>query len=251
MAILSDRLDALAKQINEGETMADIGTDHGFLPIYLHTQGISPKVVMTDVSAKSLSKARENGEGVKGLPDSSYRCGDGLAPIQPGEVDAVVLAGMGGMLMVEILTADLPKSRSIGKFVLQPRNHAEALRRFLALNGFSIAREVLVREGRHLCEIIVASPNQTKPMTPDDDPNRWTDAGWPVSDIRWEVPPMYAESHDPLTTEYLHKKFEREKRVMRDLHKAKTLDGARLQQQEVRIAYLKSLMKKRGVADEI
>lgn len=251
MAILSDRLDTLAQQINEGETMADIGTDHGFLPIFLHSQGISPLVVMTDVSEKSLSKARENGQAIPDLPESSYRCGDGLAPIKPGEVDVVVLAGMGGMLMADILSADMPKSRTIPKFVLQPRNHAEALRRCLALNGFSIIKEVLVRERRHLCEIIIASPDQIKSASKTNDLIGWTDVGWPAGDIRWEVPPMYAEINDPLAKEYLHRKWEREKRVLRDLHKAKSVDEIRLAKQAERIAYLGHLYEKRVTDDEI
>lgn len=239
MAVLSARLKTLAQQINEGETMADIGTDHGFLPIYLHTHSISPKVVMTDVSDKSLSKARENGQGIPGISDSSFRCGDGLSPIHAGEVDAVVMAGMGGMLMVEILSADLSKAKTIAKYVLQPRNHAGALRSFLAQNGFSITKEVLVREGRHLCEIILASPIQG------------TLLDWPALDIRWEVPLSYGKINDPLADEYLHRKMEREKRVLRDLHKAKSLDHDRVQMQYFRIEYLKNLIETRRSKDEI
>ena len=245
MAVLTDRLNALAQQINEGETMADIGTDHGFLPIFLHADGISPKVVMTDVSEKSLSKAKENGRGVTGLDDSSFRCGDGLAPIGHGEVDAVVMAGMGGVLMVEILSADLPKSRSMAKFILQPRNRAHVLRRWLAHNGFSIVKEVLVRERHNLCEIIVASPDGAGPE------QNWVDKAWPDRDIRWEVPPMYESTDDPLAEEYLHRKLEREKRVLREVRKAQSLNLERLKELDDRIAYLKDLWGKRRSTNEV
>jgi tRNA (adenine22-N1)-methyltransferase len=189
-----------------------------------------------------LSKARENGHGIPGIDDSMFRSGDGLSSIQPGEVDVVVMAGMGGVLMVEILSGDLMKARTFAKYVFQPRNHAEVLRCFLAQNGFAVTNEILVREGRHLCEIIVASPGE--------DRNLWTCMNWPAWDVRWEVPPMYASVPDPLALEYLHRKLEREKRVMRELRKAKSLDEIRLTLQAARIAYLKNLYETRQANDE-
>ncbi len=246
MAMLTGRLEALAQQIKPGETMADIGTDHGFLPILLFEQGTCPKVIMTDVSEKALARARRHGEGITGLSDTNYRAGDGLSPINPGEVDAVVLAGMGGILMTAILAADLPKAKTISKFVFQPRNHPEVVRLWLIRNGFSILNECLVRERRNLCEIIVASPNKALKML-----SAGTEITWHDEDIRWEIPPWFAELPDSLATEYLHKKLERELRVLREVKKSQAPNLERQHALDLRIEYLKILCEKRESNDAL
>lgn len=155
---LSQRLDKIAGRIEKGEKVADIGTDHGYLPLYLYEKGISPKVIMADVSKGSLAKAenscKEHAPGEK----FDLRLGDGLDVIKKGEVDAVVIAGMGGILISEILDWDLEKSYSIKKFVLQPRNNVGHLRKWLFKNGFEIVAEDLVAEGKVICEIITCVP---------------------------------------------------------------------------------------------
>jgi len=258
MAILTGRLEALAEQIKPGETMADIGTDHGFLPIALFQRGTCPTVIMTDVSKKALAKAREHGEGILDLSDENYRSGDGLAPISPGEVNVAVLAGMGGILMTSIMAADLVKSKTIPKFIFQPRNHPEVLRHWLIHNGFSILRESLVRERRNLCEIIVASPSPDleslhvgSEIMAEIATEIRAEISWPEGDIRWEIPPWYAKLPDPLAKEYLHKKLERELRVRREIQKGQAPDSIRLEQLTSRIGYLRDLYEKRESNDSV
>ena len=79
--------------------MADIGTDHGFLPVYLWEAGISPHVIMADISRGSLDKARDNCEMLHPGQDFDLRLGSGIEVLADGEVDAVAIAGMGGILM--------------------------------------------------------------------------------------------------------------------------------------------------------
>ncbi len=244
MAMLTGRLEALSQQIKPGETMADIGTDHGFLPITLFTRGTCPKVIMTDVSDKALAHARSNGEDVVGLSDENYRTGDGLSTIKPGEVNVVVLAGMGGILMTSIMAADLSKAKTISKYVFQPRNHPEILRRWIFQNGFSIQNECLVREKRNLCEIIVATTNHT-----DQSLFNGYNITWTEEDIRWEIPPWFATLLDPLAKEYLHKKLEHELRVQRELQKSQITNTKRQQIVELRIDYLRKLCEKRDSND--
>ena len=94
MIKLTDRLQVLADQIKQNETMADIGTDHGFLPIYLWENEISPKVIMADISPGSLEKARVN--CYENYPNEKFdlRLGNGIQILENGEVDAVVIAGI-------------------------------------------------------------------------------------------------------------------------------------------------------------
>ena len=145
MIVLSERLQEMANNIDKGEKVADIGTDHGYLPLYLYERGISPVVILTDVSKGSLDKAIENftklignkdydlGSKSGSEPDSkldsksdskpgmdgpneitasnpSFRLGDGLEPLEYGEVDAITIPGMGGLLMTEIMDWDFSKT---------------------------------------------------------------------------------------------------------------------------------------------
>lgn len=143
---LTNRLKAIALEINQGETMADIGTDHGFLPLFLWQSGKCPKVIMTDVSQGSLQKAIDNCE--KEQPGKLFDCrlGDGLQVVGRGEVDTVVIAGMGGILISEIMGEDLEKTKTFPKFILQPRSAIGELRHWLFHHGFSIEDESLVRK---------------------------------------------------------------------------------------------------------
>ena len=121
--------------------MADIGTDHGFLPVALWEQGVCPKVILADVNQGPLDKAKSN--AAESHPDANfdYRLGDGLQVIQPGEVDVIVIAGMGGILISEILTAAPWVKNEKYKLILQPQSHDEVLRAWLWDNGFEICEE--------------------------------------------------------------------------------------------------------------
>lgn len=173
MVKLSPRLKRIAEEIEKGETMADIGTDHGFLPVYLIEEGISPSVILTDISPGSLEKGREDARMCRGtLEGMRFLLGDGISVLNPGEVDAVVIAGMGGLLMTSILGEDLERSRSFRKYILQPRNNAGRLRAWLRQNGFFIQKEQIVRERRHLCLIFTVTPGMridSRPFSIEDD----------------------------------------------------------------------------------
>jgi tRNA (adenine22-N1)-methyltransferase len=153
MAKYTERIRRLASHVAPGERVADIGPDHGYLGIWLARQGVAERVIMTDIAAGPLAIARRNAEEYGGF---DFRLGDGLAPLEPGEVDTVVIAGMGGETIIGILEADPDKTRSFAKYVLQPRTKAELLREWLAGAGFRIIAEETVPERGRPCEIIVA-----------------------------------------------------------------------------------------------
>jgi len=202
MVRLSERLKLIADEIIEGETMADIGTDHGFLPIYLWETGKCPHVIMTDVSRGSLDKALADC-GVE-HPDEKFdlRLGDGLKVIGQGEVDDIVIAGMGGLLIGDIIEDDLTKSRSYKRFILQPRNNIGRLRNRLRTLGFMVTRESLVREGRFIWEILTVEP---------DPVNQGEVREYSACD---DFPDTLAEFRNPLTAEYLEKKLALEEKIL-------------------------------------
>ena len=233
MIKLSSRLNTIAEEIEMGETMADIGTDHGFLPVFLWEKGICPKVVMTDVSSGSLAKARLNCQTIHPEADFDLRLGNGLEVLEPGEVDAVVIAGMGGILMTEILGADIEKAWSFKKIILQPRNRIGQLRFWLYDNCFSIINEKLVREGKFICEVLTAVPKEvaiTRDLSADD--------------IEYEFPHKLIDFKNDLTEEYLQKKLELEKQIFVSMSSAKQEDLCGLRRQKYRVEYLQNLLRR-------
>lgn len=213
MIKLSDRLQAIAAFIKPGETVADIGTDHGFLPMSLYEKGISPHVVLCDINEGPLEKAKGNIQ--EHFPGNSFdlRQGDGLSPLKAGEVDAIVIAGMGGLLISDILGKDIDKTNSYKKFILQPRNGQNKLRDWLYDNHFDIIDETLVKEGKYICEIIVAVPLPIHGGKKDQQE---------ASQIDLEFSPILFANKDPLLEEHINNKIKIEKKIIRDI-----LDGSK------------------------
>lgn len=235
MIKLTERLKCLADQIEQNETMADIGTDHGFLPIYLWENEISPKVIMADISAGSLEKARCNCEELYPDVDFDLRLGNGIQILENGEVDAVVIAGMGGKLMAQILEEDMEKTRSIRKLIMQPRNGQGKLRYWLIKNGFSIVKESLVREGKYICEIITAVPEMV------DNNISYEIDGCDKNSMEYETPPWIVTAGE-LAEPFIQNKIKIEEYALNGILKAESVDEDREAVTRARIEYLKSLL---------
>ncbi|GHV33789.1 hypothetical protein FACS18949_08650 [Clostridia bacterium] len=138
-------MQAAADFIPHGLCVVDVGSDHGKLAAYLAARG--HKVIATDINPAPLEKCRA---AVGELADC--RLGDGLSAVSPGEVDAIVIAGMGGETIVDILRAS-PWSR--GKIcVLQPASKAERLRRFCYESGYAIERETVIFDAGRWCPVL-------------------------------------------------------------------------------------------------
>jgi tRNA (adenine22-N1)-methyltransferase len=151
LAKYTDRIRKIASYVDAGESVADIGPDHGYLSIWLVREGVSPRVIMTDIAEGPLEIARGNAERY-GVTD--LRLGDGLEPLLPGEVDAVVIAGMGGETIIGIMEADPAKTASFPKYILQPRTKADVLRAWL-VERYEIVADIVAEERGRPCPILV------------------------------------------------------------------------------------------------
>lgn len=166
--MLTERLRAVALHV-VGTRLADIGTDHAYLPIALLEDGRIEWAVASDLNEGPLESARTNARD-KGYADQvDARLGNGLASIAPGEADTIAIAGMGGLLIAEILETGVEVARSARRLVLQPMNARAELRRYLVTHGYEIVDETLAREGDKFYEIIVAEPTSGTPHQDFDD----------------------------------------------------------------------------------
>lgn len=209
MISLSKRLQVIADYIDKGDSVADIGTDHGYIPIYLFQNNISDRIIMTDVNCGPIKTANKNATKYLGMHSIEMRVGDGLAVIGEKEVDVVVIAGMGGLLIRDILQADIKKALSFKKLILQPRNAQDKLRKWLACNGFYIEDETLAREGKFICEIMKVVRGCEN-----------------VSDeIFYEIGQRLVEKNDPLLMEFIDRKISVEEKIIFCTRDAKSADA--------------------------
>lgn len=144
--VLTKRLKMIADMVTMGNRLVDVGCDHGYLPLYVLQQGISPSVIAMDINKGPLDAARKNVEEA-GLSESiQLRLSDGLKEYQPGEGDTLVCAGMGGPLMERILTEGFDKAMGLKELILQPQSEIPQFREFLRRNGLRIVEEDAVEE---------------------------------------------------------------------------------------------------------
>ena len=163
---LTPRLRAAAELVPEGARLADVGTDHGYLPAWLLLEGRIPRAIAADLRPGPLDRARQTAEkyGLTGRMD--FRLCDGLSGVAPEEVDAVVIAGMGGETIAAILEAAPWTATGERLLVLQPMSAQPYLRQWLQAHGYAIGREVLAREGETLYTILLVRHGPMPPLTP-------------------------------------------------------------------------------------
>ena len=151
MAIrLSKRLTALANMVTDGNRLADIGTDHGYIPIYLCQTGKIPSALAMDIGKGPLQQAQTH-IAEHGLSEQiKTRLSDGMAALQFGEADTILIAGMGGGLVMKILSEGAEKLTGKEELILQPQSELPAFRRFLRAEGYlTLDENILCEEGKY------------------------------------------------------------------------------------------------------
>lgn len=144
--VLSKRLGAIAGMVTTGSRVCDVGCDHGFVPIWLAEHGISPKVLAMDVRSGPLGAAKEH-IAERGLDSCiETRLSDGLHNYNIGEADTLICAGMGGGLMLRILSEEPDKTASFRELILQPQSEIEQFRAGLRQMGYRIVDEIMIEE---------------------------------------------------------------------------------------------------------
>ncbi|EGT4136530.1 SAM-dependent methyltransferase [Clostridium perfringens] len=194
---LSKRLKRIAEHVDKCESVADIGTDHGYIPIYLVKEGICKKAIASDINKGPIEKAKVNVafEGVS----NKIKCllGPGLNPLKVGEVNGVILAGMGGNLTRDILLADMEKVKKYDFIILQPAQNPEVLREFLYKNDYEIIDEDLIKDEGRFYELFKVKYNENSEKLVFED------------ELEYEVSPLLREKNHPLFNEFIEEKINR------------------------------------------
>lgn len=203
---LTPRLLTIANFVSKDSVVADIGTDHGYIPVYLIKKQISKKVIAADINKGPLLSAQKTVRE-HGLEDFiETRLGNGLQPIDKNEVDTVIIAGMGGMLIRDILMDKKEVTNSVKRFILQPMTAQEELRRWLVQNNFKIIDEKLSCEGDKIYEIMVVE--QGKQEIDEE--------------IYFVVSKKLIEEKDPLVESFVKKHIRKQENIIKSLMNQET-----------------------------
>ena len=203
---LDARLRAVADFVPKGSRVADVGTDHGHLAIALVQEGVAPFAIASDKNEGPLEAARRAVYEAGLAERISLRLSDGLAKVAAGEVDAAILAGMGGALMAAILSASPAVVERLSTLVLQPQGAAAELRRWLYQNGWHIADEALALADGRIYEIIQAK--QGKRRMPKN--------------ILLEIGPVLCKKKPPLLRHHIEGLLFAQRRALAGMEKSET-----------------------------
>lgn len=221
---LQPRLQCIADCVPQGTRLADVGTDHGYLPVWLLQNGRIGHAVASDINAAPLEHARRTAAeyGVSACLD--FRLCAGLDAVAPDEADTVVIAGMGGETIITILGAAGWDWQGV-TLLLQPMTKAELLRPWLTGHGFCIVSERLVRDKGTIYTVIEARAGQSAPLAAAE---AWCGVGL---------------LHDPLYGAYASERASKLEFAAAGMQKGKDADEAAIAALEADAAALRQKVK--------
>ncbi len=216
---LSERMLAIAQMVSPGMRVCDVGCDHGFISLYLVEEEIVPSVLAMDIGKGPLQQAQRHIEEA-GLQDRiTTRLSDGLKQYREGEADCLIIAGMGGPLMQEILSNQ--KVEDFKEIILAPQSEICEFRKFLADHGFEILEENMVFEdGKYYpmmkVHLVVKGEESRKvPSIP----------GTRDEEVAYRFGPLLLEQKHPILRQYIHKE---ERKNIAILNALRDYEGERI-----------------------
>ncbi|WP_315071084.1 class I SAM-dependent methyltransferase [uncultured Clostridium sp.] len=197
---VSKRLAWIMEKMDKVQVVMDVGTDHGYIPINLVKSDIVNKVIASDINKEPLNKARINAS-LEGVIDKiDLRLGGGLEPLRIKEAEVVLIAGMGGNLIRDILEKDLEKVKHLKYLLLQPAQNPEILREYLYNNDYEIIDEDICLDENKYYEIFKVRYKKRDYIS--------------LENIFYEISPIMLNRKLPLLKAYIESKIEKNKRIM-------------------------------------
>ncbi|WP_035343588.1 tRNA (adenine(22)-N(1))-methyltransferase [Alkalihalobacillus hemicellulosilyticus] len=206
---LSERLLAVAEQVPEGAKLADIGSDHAYLPCYLSLQNKVQFAVAGEVNEGPYQSAKAQVKRLRLEGDISVRKGDGLHVMMPGEVDVITICGMGGGLISTILEEGKDKLEGITRLILQPNVTAHLIRNWLRRRNWKLIDESILEEDGKIYEILVAERGDDQEVYLDNE------------EVKMLVGPYLMKEKSTVFRKKWELEIEGWKRIIRSLEKAK------------------------------
>lgn len=201
---LSKRLMCIVNNMDKCESVIDVGTDHGYIPIYAVKNKICTKAIASDINKGPKEKAESNVR-FEGVSDKiQCRLGAGLATVRLGEVEAAIIAGMGGNLIRDIIVQDIKKVQKFKYMILQPAQNAEILREFLYKGPFEILKEDLVIDENIFYEVFKVKYNK----------NKIDEVKVKEDSFYYEVSTRLIEDKHPLIKDFIENKLDRYKTIL-------------------------------------
>lgn len=229
MTLLSKRLQAVYQMVDANTRVADIGSDHAYLPVELIEEKVANYAIAGEVAKGPMSRSKEDVEKF-GLSDKiDVRLGDGLAVIKADDlIDTVVIAGMGGILIQSILTNATEEQLShVKTLVLQPNIGEPLVRRWLVENSFKIIDEDIVEEDHHVYEIIKAE-KVTEPVT--------------LTDAEFLMGPVLIQKKTPTFVAKWEHKLNGYHKAVANMGHAKKIDQAKIDVMNQNIKYIEGIL---------
>lgn len=190
---LSKRLEQVATMIPPCQTVADVGTDHGFLAVALIEKEIAGQVIAIDVNRGPLESAKRFVKERRLEGHIKCRLGDGLAVTTAGEIDCAVICGMGGELMQHIISVG---PELLQTYVVQPQSHREELKKFLVAQGYGITDEQCLQEGKQYYDIWVVERGVTSVYN-----------SLPSDSILWEYGALLKTQRSPVWVDHIQRRI--------------------------------------------
>jgi tRNA (adenine22-N1)-methyltransferase len=244
MVKITERLARVASYVYQGAHVADIGTDHALLPAYLIQTKTCDRVIAVDVNPGPLSAARSTVVTYHLEEQIDIREGDGLKPLLPGEANLLVIAGMGGVKMMEILEASPSVLPPVRRLILQPLGAAVTLRHWLLEHGWQLTAEDLVLEDGRFYLIIVAEPHVASRQQGDHAGQAAVAVQGLSEEQLLEIGPKLLEEKHPLLVPFLEKQLHDLERTAKALERARTPAAKEMQQVcQQKIKFLREMIK--------
>ncbi|WIF94779.1 tRNA (adenine(22)-N(1))-methyltransferase [Caminicella sporogenes] len=206
---LSPRLQTIADLVPKDTVVGDIGTDHGYIPVYLVQNKITNKVIATDINEGPLDNAKKTIEMYNLSEFIETRLGSGLKPFKCNEIQTAIIAGMGGLLIGKILEESFDIAKTIDTLILQPMVAQDELRKWLMENGFNITYEKLARENEKMYEILVVTKGK---MNMEDK-------------IYFEVGKKLIENKDPLLKDFIDMKIKKYNQILKMVERENSINA--------------------------
>lgn len=204
-----NRLETIKSMVTKCNIVADIGTDHGYMAEMLLKEDICEKVIATDINKGPLNRAIEHLTNINLNDKVDFRLGSGLTVLKENEANAIIIAGMGGELIADIIEANINIALSANELILQPMTTTDRLRRYLYEHNFKIIDEKIVKELHHYYFIIKAvwSKDENEEISKTED------------EIYFETGNILIKKKDSVMMEYLQRQININNNIIQNLEK--------------------------------